>query len=214
MIPTLLARFLTAQQFDHAPAFTHQRHAAGGGSRGAEGDIRTNDSVATIGPAKCDAVDTAITNAKRQVLWQEIVVFQLACCRWCYSTLSRCSSAPLPSKNVGSSSKRENVAKGLSAEKKRFALSRVCNNRFCVSTIHSLSRTLSLPLSHSRVHRPLTRSPLLSVRLIYDFNPESVSSVNNSWELTHRSYIKRLNNICLIGRIVLSSSLSVRRFHS
>ena len=128
--------------------------------------------------------------------------------------ISRCSSAPLPSKNVGSSSKRENVAKGLSAEKKRFALSRVCNDHFCVTTIHSLSCTLSLPLSHSRVHRPLTRSPLLSVRLIYDFNPESVSSVNNSWELTHRSYIKRLNNICLTGRIILSSSLSVRRFHS
>mmetsp|Transcript_80332 Transcript_80332/g.130178 ORF Transcript_80332/g.130178 Transcript_80332/m.130178 type:complete len:170 (-) Transcript_80332:320-829(-) len=33
--------------------------------------------------------------------------------------ISRCLSAPLPSKNVESSSKKENVVKGLSAEKKR-----------------------------------------------------------------------------------------------
>jgi len=75
--------------------------------------------------------------------------------------ISRCLSAPLPSKNVESSSKKENVVKGLSAEKKRCALSRVCNDRLCVTTIHRLSRTLSLPLSHSRVHHPLSRSPLL-----------------------------------------------------
>ena len=91
MILTLLAWLSTAQQsniFDHSPACTHQCHAAGGGGREAEGDTGTNDFITAIGLAKCDAYDTTITNAKRQVLWQETVVFQLACYRWWYIHLT------------------------------------------------------------------------------------------------------------------------------